>query len=138
MKSHKLRPFLLYFQREQREVQPATKLCSRWKYGDAYLSDGMKGRFIKSIKQILSRSSFIRTRIHNKRYNASALVAWYLKRPETKEADEIIGYDCQKAVISETGIFDDDSTAKDTLAQTVLSKAAEMQVLLKFVFNLNL
>ena len=91
---------------------------------DAYLSDGMKGRFIKSIKQILSRSSFIETRIHNKRYNASDLVALILKDLKTK-ADEIIGYDCQKAVIGRPVFFDDDNAAKDTLAQTRLNKAAE-------------
>jgi len=51
---------------------------------DAYLSDGMKGRFIKSIKQILSRSSFIETRIHNKRYNASGPCSFNSKDLKTK------------------------------------------------------
>lgn len=91
----------------------------------AYLNDGMKGRFIKSIKQILSRSSFIETRIHNKRYNASDLVSLILKDLKAK-ADEITGYDCQKAVIGRPVFFDDDSSAKDTLAQTRLSKAAAL------------
>ena len=89
----------------------------------AYLSDGMKGRFIKSIKQILSRTSFTETRIHNKRYNASDLVALILKDLKAK-ADEITGQDGQKAVIGRPVFFDDDSTLKDTLAQTRLSKAA--------------
>ena len=91
----------------------------------AYLEDGMKGRFIKSIKQILSRQSFIETRIHNKRYNASDLVALILKDLKAK-ADKIIGYDCRKAVIGRPVFFDDDNTAKDTLAQTRLSKAVDM------------
>jgi hypothetical chaperone protein len=91
----------------------------------AYLADGMKGRFIKSIKQILSRSSFTETRIHNKRYNASDLVAIILK--ELKErADHTIGQDCRKAVIGRPVFFDDDNVQKDMLAQTRLSKAAEM------------
>lgn len=91
----------------------------------SYLSDNMQGRFIKSIKQILSRSSFIETRIQNKRYNASDLVALILK--ELKErADKIIGYDCKKAVIGRPVFFDDDNTMKDTLAQTRLSKAANI------------
>ncbi|TKC06750.1 Hsp70 family protein [Pedobacter polaris] len=90
----------------------------------SYLSDNMQGRFIKSIKQILSRSSFIETRIQNKRYNASDLVALILK--ELKErADKIIGYDCKKAVIGRPVFFDDDNTMKDTLAQTRLNKAAQ-------------
>jgi len=90
-----------------------------------YLNDGMKGRFIKSIKQILSRSSFIETRIHHKRYNASDLVALILKDLKDK-ADEIIGYDCKRAIIGRPVFFDDDSTLKDTLAQTRLNKAAEI------------
>lgn len=89
----------------------------------AYLSDGMKGRFIKSIKQILSRTSFIETRIHNKRYNASDLVTLILQDLKAK-ADKITGYDCHKAVIGRPVFFDDDSASKDTLAQTRLSKAA--------------
>ena len=90
----------------------------------AYLSDGMRGRFIKSIKQILSRTSFTETRIHNKRYNASDLVTLILKDLKAK-ADELTGEDVQKAVIGRPVFFDDDSTAKDILAQTRLNKAAE-------------
>jgi len=89
----------------------------------AYLNDGMKGRFIKSVKQILSRSSFTETRIQNKRFNASDLVAIILK--ELKErADELTGQDCRTAVIGRPVFFDDDDVQKDTLAQTRLSKAA--------------
>ncbi|MBC7615673.1 MAG: Hsp70 family protein [Pedobacter sp.] len=91
----------------------------------AYLNDGMKGRFIKSIKQILSRSSFTETRIHNKRYNASDLVAIILKELKSR-ADELIGQDCRKAVIGRPVFFDDDNIQKDTLAQNRLNKAAEI------------
>lgn len=115
-------PSLIYF--------PSTAAINEAKYviGEnaitSYLSDGMKGRFIKSIKQILSRSSFSETRIQNKRYNASDLVTLILK--ELKErADQITGYDCKKAVIGRPVFFDDDNTMKDTLAQTRLNKAAE-------------
>lgn len=90
-----------------------------------YLADGMKGRFIKSIKQILSRSSFIETRIHNKRYNAADLVALILKDLKAK-ADELLGYDCQKAVIGRPVFFDDNDPTKDTLAHTRLTKAAQL------------
>ena len=91
----------------------------------AYLKEDMKGRFIKSIKQILSRSSFTETRIHNKRYNAADLVAIILKELKSR-ADELIGQDCQKAVIGRPVFFDDDNVQKDTLAQNRLSKAAEL------------
>ncbi|SFH40104.1 Hsp70 family protein [Pedobacter insulae] len=91
----------------------------------AYLADGMRGRFIKSIKQILSRSSFTETRIHHKRYNASDLVAIILK--ELKErADKLVGQDCGKAIIGRPVFFDDDNVQKDTLAQTRLNKAAQL------------
>lgn len=90
----------------------------------AYLEDGMKGRFIKSVKQILSRSSFVETRIHNRRYNASDLVTLILKDLKTK-ADKITGCDCGKAIVGRPVFFDDDSSAKDTLAQSRLSTAVE-------------
>jgi hypothetical chaperone protein len=91
----------------------------------AYLEDNMKGRFIKSIKQILSKSSFIETRIKNKRYNASDLVALILKELKQR-ADDITGVDCRKAIIGRPVFFDDDDTQKDTLAQTRLNKAAQL------------
>jgi hypothetical chaperone protein len=91
----------------------------------SYLDDGMRGRFIKSVKQILSKSSFTETRIHNKKYNASALVAILLKELKDR-VDQLIGQDCQKAVIGRPVFFDDDDVQKDTLAQTRLNKAAEL------------
>lgn len=117
-------PSLLYFHQEY-TANEATNYVVGTHAIAAYLSDGMKGRFIKSIKQILSRSSFIETRIHNKRYNASDLVALILKDLKAK-ADEIIGLDCQKAIIGRPVFFDDDSAQKDTLAQTRLTKAAKI------------
>jgi hypothetical chaperone protein len=90
----------------------------------AYLADGMKGRFIKSVKQILSRSSFIETRIQGKRYNASDLVAIILTELKQR-ADQLIQEDCRKAVIGRPVFFDDDDTQKDTLAQNRLNNAVE-------------
>jgi len=116
-------PSLLYFHQEQSAANPLNYVVGDQAIA-AYLNDGMKGRFIKSIKQILSRTSFLETRIHNKRYNASDLVALILKDLKVK-ADAITGCDCRKAVIGRPVFFDDDSTQKDTLAQTRLSKAAE-------------
>jgi len=91
----------------------------------AYLSDGMQGRFIKSVKQILSRSSFSETRIQGKRYTASDLVAVILKELKFR-ADALTGQDGQKAVIGRPVFFDDDDVQKDTLAQTRLQKAADL------------
>ncbi|WP_207425081.1 Hsp70 family protein [Pedobacter sp. SYSU D00535] len=91
----------------------------------AYLEEEMQGRFIKSVKQILSRPSFTETRINGRRYNASDLVALILKDLKRK-ADAITGVDCRKAVVGRPVFFDDDNAAKDSLAQTRLSKAVAM------------
>lgn len=116
-------PSLIYFTEVKSIIDGENHIVGE-KAIEAYLSDGMKGRFIKSIKQILSRTTFTETRIHNKRYTASDLVTLILKDLKQK-ADKIIGEDCQKAVIGRPVFFDDDNTMKDTLAQTRLKKAAE-------------
>ncbi len=117
-------PSLIYFTEAKSFIDGESHIVGE-KAIDAYLNDGMKGRFIKSIKQILSRTTFTETRIHNKRYTASDLVALILKDLKVK-ADAIIGEGCERAVIGRPVFFDDDNTAKDTLAQTRLKKAAEM------------
>jgi len=116
-------PSLLYFQQDQGAVESLNYVVGEHAIS-SYLKDGMKGRFIKSIKQILSRTTFTETRIHNRRYTASDLVTLILKDLKGK-ADEFIGYDCQKAIIGRPVFFDDESAQKDTLAQTRLNKAAE-------------
>ncbi|NCD71701.1 Hsp70 family protein [Mucilaginibacter agri] len=117
-------PSLIYFYHEFSAVNEKNYVVGEEAIA-AYLNDNMRGRFIKSIKQILSRSSFTETRIHNKRYTAHDLVAIILK--ELKErADKLMEVDCRKAVIGRPVFFDDDDVKKDTLAQTRLSKAAEI------------
>jgi len=116
-------PSLIYFKHNPGSVNELPYVIGN-KAIEAYLEEGMKGRFIKSIKQILSRSTFTETRILNKRYNASDLVTLIIRDLKEK-ADKIIGEDCKKAIIGRPVFFDDDSTMKDTLAQTRLNKAAE-------------
>ncbi|SDD35981.1 hypothetical chaperone protein [Mucilaginibacter pineti] len=117
-------PSLIYFYHQQKAGSVQNYVVGEEAI-TAYLNDGMKGRFIKSVKQILSRSSFTETLIHNKRYNASHLVAIILKELKQR-ADELIGQDCRKAVIGRPVFFDDDDVQKDTLAQTRLNKAAQL------------
>jgi hypothetical chaperone protein len=117
-------PSLIYFY-HQFNTTTASNYVVGEKAITAYLKDDMKGRFIKSVKQILSRSSFSETRIHNKKYNASDLVAIILKELKDR-ADQLIGQDCRKAIIGRPVFFDDDNVQKDTLAQTRLHKAAEI------------
>lgn len=116
-------PSLIYFP-EDHSLAGEQKYVIGEKAIETYLEDGMKGRFIKSIKQILSRSSFTETLIQNKRYNASDLVAIILTELKSR-ADKITGADCKKAIIGRPVFFDDDSSQKDTLAQGRLNKAAE-------------
>jgi len=116
-------PSLIYFTEAKSLIDGESHVVGE-KAIDAYLNDGMKGRFIKSVKQILSRTTFTETRIHNKRYTASDLVTLILKDLKAK-ADYIIGENCSKAIIGRPVFFDDDNTQKDTLAQTRLKKAAE-------------
>jgi hypothetical chaperone protein len=116
-------PSILYFQSEQAATEPLKYVVGEEAIA-SYLSDGMKGRFMKSIKRILPRSSFIETRIHNKRFNASDLVTLILMELKSR-ADQITGIDCRKAIIGRPVFFDDDNASKDALAQKRLNKAAE-------------
>lgn len=116
-------PSLIYFTEAKSLIDNESHIVGE-KAIEAYLHDGMKGRFIKSIKQILSRTTFTETRIHNKRYTAADLVTLILIDLKSK-ADQITGVSCSKAIIGRPVFFDDDNTQKDTLAQTRLKKAAE-------------
>ncbi|RYG06098.1 MAG: Hsp70 family protein, partial [Chitinophagaceae bacterium] len=99
-------PSLIYFYHQLQAADERSYVVGEEAIA-AYLGDGMRGRFIKSIKQVLSRSSFTETRIHNKRYTASDLVAIILKELKSR-ADALIGQECKKAVIGRPVFFDDD------------------------------
>ena len=116
-------PSILYFFSEQSNSEPLNYVVGKDAI-DAYLSDGMKGRFMKSVKRILPRSSFIETRVHNRKLNASDLVTLILKELKS-QADQITNQDVKKAIIGRPVFFDDENTSKDVLAQKRLSKAAE-------------
>lgn len=116
-------PSILYFQQEPSASEPISYFVGEEAI-QAYIKDGMKGRFMKSVKRILPRSSFIETRVFNKKFNASDLVTLILKELKTK-ADKITGVNCRKAIIGRPVFFDDESSAKDALAQKRLNKAAE-------------
>lgn len=116
-------PSILYFQSEQHAAEPLKYVVGEAAI-TAYINDGMRGRFMKSIKRILPRSSFMETRIHHKRLNAADLVTLILKELKTR-ADKITGTDCRRAIIGRPVFFDDDNAAKDALAQKRLNKAAE-------------
>lgn len=108
---------LLYFAEDKRHTWYAGKEAL-----DRYFGNDMKGRFMKSLKTILPRSSFNYTLIDGKAYFAedlAALIIGYLKR----KADEFTGQDITSAVFGRPVVFDDDPE-KDALAQERLLKAA--------------
>jgi len=115
-------PSLLYFFSDQSSSAPLNYVVGKEAI-EAYVSDGMSGRFMKSIKRILPRSSFIETRVFNRKLNASDLVTLILKELKQR-ADAITGVDCQKAIIGRPVFFDDENASKDTLAQKRLNQAA--------------
>ena len=89
-----------------------------------YISEGMKGRFMKSIKQVLPVINFKETRIGNQQFTASDLVALIISDLKNK-ADLLIGYSCKTAIFGRPVFFDDENKIKDDLAQSRLLKAAE-------------
>jgi hypothetical chaperone protein len=117
-------PSILYFS----SVQPSDRSLNYFVGKEAveeYIKEGMKGRFMKSIKRILPRKSFSDTRVFSKKMTAPDLVTLVLQELK-KRADHFIGYSCTKAVIGRPVFFDDDDTEKDALAQTRLLKAVEL------------
>ena len=66
-------PSILYFPINQSSEDDLNYLIGE-KAIESYLVENMKGRFMKSIKQILPVSSFVNTRIGNNLYLSSILV----------------------------------------------------------------
>ncbi len=117
-------PSILYFPINQSSEDDLNYLVGE-KAIESYLAENMKGRFMKSIKQILPVSSFVNTRIGNNLYSASDLVSFILIDLK-KAADKIIGYTCETAIIGRPVFFDDLNKGKDDLAQKRLLEAAEI------------
>lgn len=117
-------PSLLYFTNTQQPGEPL-----KYTVGKAavtqYIEEGMKGRFMKSVKRILPRESFTETRVYSHKMTAPELVALILKELKEK-ADARIGYNCTKAVVGRPVFFDDDDESKDSLAQKRLLKAVQL------------
>jgi hypothetical chaperone protein len=116
-------PSILYFPADHKPTDEITYYVGKEAISK-YIEEGMKGRFMKSIKKVLPNSSFVDTRIHSSLYTASDLVTLILKDLKAK-ADAITGVDCTKTVMGRPVFFDDDNKLKDDLAQKRLLKAAE-------------
>lgn len=117
-------PSLLYFSNNQQSGEALTYAVGKQAVAE-YIAEGMQGRFMKSIKRILPRESFLETKVYSQRMTAPDLVTLILKELKQR-ADKLIGYDCTTAIIGRPVFFDDDDTKKDALAQSRLLKAVEM------------
>jgi hypothetical chaperone protein len=89
---------------------------------DAYLDNRMSGRFMKSVKRVLPRTSFVDTRVYTQKHTATSLVALVLKYLKDK-ADDFLGESVSEIILGRPVVFDEDP-AKDSLAQERLEKAA--------------
>ncbi|MCU0430289.1 MAG: Hsp70 family protein [Cytophagaceae bacterium] len=116
-------PSLLYFPDDQ-DPKKKTRYFTGQDAIEGYLQSGMKGRFMKSIKRVLPRSSFVETKIHTEMFNASDLVTLLLKELK-KRADTVTGVDVKRVVMGRPVNFDDYNKAMDDLAQRRLLKAAQ-------------
>ena len=116
-------PSILYFPIDQSSENSIKYLVGNSAV-QSYINEGMNGRFMKSIKQVLPVSNFKETRIGNQQYTASDLVALIISDLKNK-ADLLIGYSCKTAIIGRPVFFDDENQLKDDLAQSRLLKAAE-------------
>jgi hypothetical chaperone protein len=100
---------------------------------EAYVSSGLHGRFMKSIKRILPNDRFRDTKIGLHRYTAEQLVGLVITRLKAL-ADEFLGEDIRQAVIGRPVVFDEDP-AKDALAQSRLEKAVKLAGFEEFHFQ---
>ena len=126
-------PSIIYFPKEQNRNKELAYYIGK-KAVEHYISDGMTGRFMKSIKRVLPRSSFVDTRIFSKKFDASDLVSLIIKDLKGK-ADKIIGEECTSAIIGRPVYFDDDNSSKDELAEKRLSKALKIAGFTNFQFQ---
>lgn len=115
-------PSILYFTIEHDSTKPIVYHVGEEAI-QSYISVGMRGRFMKSIKRVLPNASFLNTVIHGKKYTAADLVSLIILDLKLK-ADEFTGENVTKAVMGRPVFFDDNNTAKDQLAQKRLLTAA--------------
>ena len=89
-----------------------------------YLSSGMKGRFMKSVKRILPNKMFKDTQIGAKRFTAEMLVSLIIRHLKSM-ADDFLGETIRTAVIGRPVVFDE-NPEKDAIAQQRLNEAAKL------------
>jgi len=98
-----------------------------WSFGAGALADyvaqGMRGRFIRSVKRFLPVASFTDTRIGTKKVLLEELVGMFLREMRTR-ANAHFGCDVRRVMLGRPARFSDDDQA-DALAEARLRTAAE-------------
>lgn len=99
-----------------------------------YVSSGMNGRLLQSIKSALSDEGFGGTIINGKKYTIEDLISIMIR--ELKErADKIVGEEISCVILGRPAIFSD-NPKKEILAQERLRRAAQMSGFENIYFQL--
>jgi hypothetical chaperone protein len=97
-----------------------------WSYGagalSEYVAQGMRGRFIRSIKRFLPIASFSDTRIGSRKVLLEELIGMFLREMRTR-ANAHFGCDVRRVMLGRPARFSDDDQA-DALAEARLRNAA--------------
>ncbi|HWZ88542.1 MAG TPA: Hsp70 family protein [Polyangiaceae bacterium] len=100
---------------------------SAWSFGSGALADyvaqGLRGRFIRSVKRFLPMQSFADTRIGTRKVTIEELVGLFL-REMRKRANAYFERDVRRVILGRPARFSDDNRA-DELAEARLRRAAE-------------
>ncbi|HTA90198.1 MAG TPA: Hsp70 family protein [Polyangiaceae bacterium] len=98
-----------------------------WSFGAGALSDyvaqGLRGRFIRSVKRFLPMQSFADTRIGTRKVTLEELVGMFL-REMRRRANQYFERDVRRVMLGRPARFSDDDQA-DQLAEARLRRAAE-------------
>lgn len=113
-------PSLLFFPDDEFNI----RYCIGDEARDEYLAQNMKGRFVKSIKSILPKSSFSYTMINGKKFTAPDLVRLILGRLKER-VEEQAGLNLDSVTLGRPVYFSDNSY-EDEVAEQRLIEAAKM------------
>ncbi|HEY4324396.1 MAG TPA: Hsp70 family protein [Mucilaginibacter sp.] len=116
-------PSLLYFSSEQSHSKPLKYYVGQEAL-DNYLAEGMTGRFMKSIKRILPRKNFTKTKVYSKDLSASDLIKLIIKELKDR-ADKYVGINCSRAIIGRPVVFDEESVNDELAQKRLLTSAME-------------
>jgi hypothetical chaperone protein len=99
----------------------------QWHFGaealERYVADGMRGRFLRSLKRFLPMPSFEETRIGSRAVRLEELIGVFL-REMRKRANDHYGVDVRRALFGRPARFAD-SDENDALAEERLGAAAQ-------------